>query len=60
MSTELFKPSSRGIRDPKTNAKTNGRIENPNRYNVLGGFSSSAKGFARNIFSVKKPGESVK
>lgn len=60
MSIELFKPSSRGIRDPKTDAKSNGRIENPHRYNSLGGFSSAAKGFARNVFSVKKPGESVK
>lgn len=53
----LFKPSSRGIRDPLTNEKNNGRIVNVPRFPVLGGFSSKAKGFFKNALGIMKPGD---
>lgn len=53
----LFKPSSRGIRDPLTNNQTNGRIVNPPRFPIFGGFSSKAKGFFKNAMGIMKPGD---
>lgn len=53
----LFKPSSRGIRDPQTNNQTNGRIVNVPRYPVLGGFTSKSKGFFKNMIGIMKPGD---
>jgi hypothetical protein len=51
------KPSGRGIRDPLTNNQMNGRIVNPPRFPVFGGFSSRAKGFFKNMFGIVKPGD---
>lgn len=53
----LFKPSSRGIRDPLTNEQDNMRINNPPRFPKFGGFSSRAKGFFKNAFRIAKPGD---
>lgn len=53
---DLYKPSSRGMRDPKTNAKENGRIENPPRFPEMGGFKNAQKGFSKNKFGIKTPG----
>lgn len=50
------KPSGRGIRDPLTNAQNNGRVINPPRYPKLGGFTSGAKGFFKNLLHIVKPG----
>lgn len=50
------KPSGRGIRDPLTNAQNNGRIVNPPRYSVFGGFSSGSKAFFKNLMHIVKPG----
>lgn len=55
--TGLFKPSSRGIRDPLSNRKENMRIVNPPRFNVFGGFSSKGKAFFKNMLSIMKPGD---
>ena len=57
MAENLFKPSSRGIRDPLTNNQNNMRIVNPPRFPVLGGFSSKAKGFFKNMMGIGKPGD---
>jgi len=54
---QLFKPSSRGIRDPLTNDKNNMRISNPPRFPVLGGFSNKTKAFFKNSFGLGKPGD---
>jgi hypothetical protein len=56
-STGINKPSSRGIRDPLTNSQNNGRIVNPPRFPVLGGFASKAKGFFKNALAIMKPGD---
>jgi hypothetical protein len=53
----LFKPSERGIRDPISNKQDNMRIVNPPRFPVLGGFSSKAKGFFKNMLHIGKPGD---
>ena len=53
----LFKPSSKGIRDPITNNQTNMRIVNPPRFNVLGGFSNKTKAFFKNAMGIMKPGD---
>jgi hypothetical protein len=53
----LFKPSERGIRDPLSNAQQNMRIVNPPRFPVLGGLSSKAKGFFRNMLGIMRPGD---
>lgn len=52
-----IKPSGRGIRDPLTNAQNNGRVVNPPRYPKLGGFTSAAKGFFKNMLHIVKPGD---
>jgi hypothetical protein len=54
------RPSGRGIRDPLTNAQNNGRVVNPPRYPVFGGFSSATKAFFKNALNIVKPGSSVK
>lgn len=53
----LFKPSDGGIRDPLSNAQINKRVVNPPRFPVLGGFSSKAKGFFRNMMGIVRPGD---
>jgi hypothetical protein len=53
----LFKPSSRGIRDPITNEKQNMRIMNPPRFPVFGGFSGKTKAFFKNALGLGKPGD---
>jgi hypothetical protein len=54
------KPSGRGIRDPLTNAQNNGRVVNPPRFPVFGGFSSATKAFFRNALHIVKPGNGTK
>lgn len=56
-STGIDKPSSRGIRDPLSNKQEQGRIVNPPRFNVFGGFSSKVKGFFKNALAIMKPGD---
>lgn len=56
----LFKPSSRGRRDPLSNEQQNGRITNPPRMAEMGGFTSTRKGFKRNNKSIQKPGDAAK
>lgn len=53
----LFKPSSRGIRDPLSNSQQNMRVFNPPRFPVFGGFASKAKGFFQNTLKIMKPGD---
>ena len=53
----LFKPTSRGIRDPLSDAQNNGRIVNPPRYARMGGFTSKVKGFFKNALGIVKPGD---
>jgi hypothetical protein len=53
----LFKPTSRGIRDPLTNNQTNMRIYNPPRFPVLGGFKDRSKAFFKNMLGIQKPGD---
>ena len=53
----LFKPSSKGIRDPLTNQQENGRIVNSLRFAQIGGFTSAKKGISRNNFAIKKPSD---
>jgi hypothetical protein len=60
MAENLFKPSSRGIRDPLTNEQVNGRVVNPPRFPELGGFKNKSKGFKKNSIGIVKPGPSVK
>ena len=55
--TGLAKPSSRGIRDPESNAQNNGRIVNPPRFSVFGGLSSKTKAFFKNALGIMKPGD---
>jgi hypothetical protein len=52
----LFKPDGSGIRNPTTNAKENGVINNPPRFGELGGLSSAGKGIKRNKAVIRKPG----
>lgn len=52
----LFKPSSRGRRDPVSNQQQNGQVVNPPRFAEMGGFTSARKGFKKNDKSIKKPG----
>lgn len=59
MSNRLFSPRNRGVRDPLTNEQNNGRIVNPPRYSVLGGFSSRVKGFFKNAFGIKTPKDTL-
>ena len=61
MASEYLKPSSKGTRDPISNAKTNGRIMNPPRMAELGGLSSARKSGAmsKNMLVIKKPGDTV-
>jgi hypothetical protein len=54
------RPSGRGMREPTSNRKENGRVVNPPRYPEMGGFSSAAKGFKRNDKSIRKPGAAEK
>jgi hypothetical protein len=56
-----LKPSSRGKRDPLSNAKNNGRIVNPPRMAELGGLSSVRKKGAmrKNELTIRKPGGSA-
>jgi len=53
----LFKPSSRGIRDPLTNDQMNMRIVNPPRFPKLGGFTGRTKAFFKNMMGIMKPGD---
>lgn len=55
----LNKPSSRGMRNPTSNEKQNGRITNPPRFAEMGGFTSTRKGFKKNNMAIKKPGDTV-
>lgn len=55
----LFKPSSKGMRDPTSNAQQNMRITNPPRYAQIGGFTGKSKGFVKNNMSIKKPGDTI-
>lgn len=52
----LFKPNAGVVRDPVSNEKQHGRIVNPPRFPVLGGFSGKAKGFFKNMMTIGKPG----
>ncbi len=52
-----IKPTSRGLRDPLTNQQNNGRIVNPPRFPVFGGFTGRAKGFFKNMLHIVKPGD---
>lgn len=53
---DMFKPSSRGLRDPVSNHQQNMRIVNPPRFAAIGGFSSKMKGFFKNAMGIMKPG----
>lgn len=53
----LFKPSSKGMREPTSNEQNNGQVVNPPRYAEMGGFTSGRKGFKSNDKKIKKPGD---
>ena len=59
MSETPFKPRRAPMRPPESNAKENGRIENPPRYPEISGFSSAGKGFKNNKFKIRKPGDTL-
>ena len=58
---DYLKPSSKGKRDPLSNAQNNGRIVNPPRMADLGGLSSVRKSgsMKKNGLMLKKPGDTV-
>ncbi len=56
MSKDWQKPSERGRRDPLSNDKKSGPMENPPRYAELGGFKNARTGHHRNAMTVRKPG----
>jgi|HubBroStandDraft_2_1064218.scaffolds.fasta_scaffold36432_1 hypothetical protein len=51
------KPVARGIRDELSNDKMNGRVSNPPRFPVLGGFKNKTVAFFKNTFGIVKPGD---
>lgn len=53
----LFKPSSRGIRNPTTNDQNNMRVVNPPRFPEIGGFTNKTKAFFKNGLGIMKPGD---
>lgn len=58
---DFLKPKQTGIRDPLSNAQTNGRIMNPPRMAQLGGLSSTKKrgAMTKNALTIRKPGGSA-
>lgn len=52
----LFKPSSKGMREPTSNQQNNGQVVNPPRFAEMGGFTSTRKGFKKNDKTIRKPG----
>ncbi len=61
MSSDYLKPSSKGIREPLSNAKMNGRVMNPPRMAQLGGLTSAKRKGAMEVNSlkIKKPGDTL-
>jgi len=59
---ELFKPRGAShIRDPISNKKENGQIENPPRFSEIGGLESPNKATAKNtMMKLSKPGDTKK
>ena len=55
----MFRPREKGLRDPTTDERKNGRIVNPPRFAHLGGLSSARKGAVKNEMIVKKPGTTI-
>ena len=55
----MFRPREKGMRDPLTDERKNGRLVNPPRYAHLGGLSSGKKGAVKNDMTVKKPGGTI-
>lgn len=56
MSKDWQKPSERGKRDPLSNQKSTGAMENPPRFSELGGMKNANKGPKRNNMTVRRPG----
>ena len=59
--SDYLKPSSKGIREPLSNAQMNGRVMNPPRMAALGGLKSPKKKGAmqQNSLKIKRPGDTV-
>lgn len=57
--SDFLKPRSKGIRDPLSNAKMNGRVMNPPRMAELGGLTSPKKkgAITKNSLTIRKPGD---
>ncbi len=57
----LAPSDSLSIREPTDNSKEKGNIRNPPRFAELGGLSSAkVRGLARNEFSVRPPGSTIR
>lgn len=61
MSTDYLKPASRGIRDPLSNSRMNGRVVNPPRMAALGGLKSVRRRGAMesNNLKIRRPGDTL-
>ncbi|MBV8648469.1 hypothetical protein [Paludibacterium sp.] len=58
--SEIFKPSSTGMRRPTDNKRENGRIINPPRFAELGGLGDASKTMTGNNIRIQKPGGGAK
>lgn len=52
-------PNAGTLRDPVSNEKAHGRMRNPPRFNVMGGFDSAKKAVYPNDHKLVKVGPSV-
>lgn len=58
-SEQPFKPRKSPMRAPTSNAKGNGRIENPPRFPEIGGFTGPGRAFKNNAMKIRKPGDAI-
>ena len=49
----MFRPREKGMRDPTSDERHNGRIVNPPRFAHLGGLKSAKKGSVKNDLVIK-------
>ena len=56
MKSGFLKPTTKGLRGVQDNS-TEGMISNPKRYADIGGLTSKGKVPGKNMFHVRKPGQ---
>lgn len=56
MSSNIYKPTTKGMRNPQDNGSTSDMIVQPPRYAQLGGLKGPRKIGKKNSMSLRKPG----